>query len=304
VGDIETRLWWGYLSESDYFDNNSGNDHNLITGLTIAYGIPFLPGLSIGFNRIMLSKWEDMNYGALFTLLDPIMHYAAGQDENDQRASVAIDYVLPEAGLDIYLEWGKNDYSAGGRFWRYPFHTDGFTFGTKKTLLLSNILNGEIILEITKLDCSQDYDRLINWSSTFYAHHIITQGHTNGGQWLGAGIGTGGNSQYLGFKLYFPKGYGQLFFQRRNPDLDYTWFIDSKTYPKEGATAGIAEMNIRAFYDLGISGLYYVTKNVAISGSFIFRDELNPLNKSDMSAENDTFYRYNIYASIVIKYSL
>jgi hypothetical protein len=71
-----------------------------------------------------------------------------------------------------------------------------------------------------------DYDRLIGWSSTFYAHHIVTQGYTNQGQWLGTGIGTGGNSQYLGFKLYFLKGYGQFFIQRRNPDLDYSWYID------------------------------------------------------------------------------
>lgn len=77
--------------------------------------------------------------------------------------------------------------------------------GIKKTLPVISNLKGEMLLEITNLECSQDYDRVISWYSTFYAHHIITQGHTNRGQWLGAGIGTGENSQYLGFKLYFPK---------------------------------------------------------------------------------------------------
>jgi hypothetical protein len=304
IGDIETRAWWGYLSESDYFDNDNSNDHNLITGFTVAYAFPgILKGLSVGLNRIMLSKWDDMNYEAMFTLLWPFMESSAGSDNNDQRASVVIDYLLPKVGLDIYLEWGKNDYSAGENFLRYPFHTEGYTFGVKKSVPIKNKVGGEIILEITNLECSQDYDRLIDWSSTFYAHHIITQGHTNMGQWLGAGIGTGGNSQYLGFKLFYPKGDGQIFVQRRNPDMDYTWFIDSKTYPKGGATAGLAEWNIRAFFDFGASSLYYIAQNMTISGSFVFRDEFNPLNKSDSSHTFDSIHRYNIYVSMGLRYS-
>jgi hypothetical protein len=295
IGDIETRAWWGYLSESDYFDNDSTNDHNLITGFIIAYQFPFLKNLSIGLNRIMLSKWDNMNYESIFTLLCPFMEIAAGRDENDQRASITIDYLLPIAGLNIYLEWGRNDYNPGmDHFLRYPFHTEGYTIGLKKSLRFTTSLAGEILLEITKLECSQDYDRLIPWYSTFYAHHIITQGHTNRGQWLGSGIGTGGNSQYLGFKLYYPKGYGQVFVQRRNPDLDYIWFIDSKNHPSE------AENNIRMFLDFGVSGLYYITQKMRISGSFAFQNEYNPLNKRTGSEQSD--HRFNIAVSVGMKY--
>jgi len=294
IGDIEFRAWWGYLSESDYFDNDDSNNHNLITGVAIAYSFPsFLKGLTIGINRIMLSKWDDMNYGAVFTLLWPFMDYTQGfgEDENDQRASVIIDYLLPLAGINIYFEWGRNDFSPNMDFViRYPFHTTVYTFGVKKTVPVKNTLKGEILLEITNLECSQDYDRVIPWYATFYAHHIITQGHTNRGQWLGAGIGTGGNSQYLGFKLYFPKGYGNLFIQRRNPDLDYTWYMDR------------SEVNIRAFLDFGISGLYFFTPNLSILSSFVFRDEHNPLNQSDSSLFFSE-HRYNIYLSALIKYT-
>jgi len=294
IGDIEFRAWWGYLSESDYFDNNDSNNHNLITGVAIAYSFPsFLKGLTIGFNRIMLSKWDDMNYGAVFTLLWPFMDYKQGfgEDENDQRASIIIDYLLPLAGINIYFEWGRNDFSPIMDFViRYPFHTAVYTFGIKKTILINNILKGEILIEITDLECSQDYDRVIPWYSTFYAHHIITQGHTNRGQWFGAGIGTGGNSQYLDFKLYFPKGYGNLFFQRRNPDLDYTWYMDRD------------ESNIRAFLDFGISGLYFLKSNLSILGLFVFRDEHNPLNQSVPLSSNSE-HRYNLNLALSVKYS-
>jgi len=300
LGDIEFRAWWGYLSESDWFDNDKSNDHNLITGVALAYSFPsLLKGLTIGFNRIMLSKWDNMNYGDVFTLLFPVMSNGFGEDEGDQRASIIIDYLLPVAGINIYIDWGRNDYSPGfNSVIRYPFHTQAYTFGIRKALSFNSNYKGEILLELSSLECSQDYDRLIPWYSTFYAHHIITQGHTNRGQWLGAGIGTGGNSQYLGFKLYFPKGFGNLFIQRRNPDLDYTWFIDSKN-PGEYNP----EWNIRAFIDAGISGQYFLSPNLSLFASFVFRDDNNPLNKYNLNDGNETVHRFNFNFAAAVKYS-
>ena len=297
IGDIEFRAWWGYLSESDWFDNIVSNDHNLITGFSITYSFPyFLKGLTIGLNRIMLSKWEEMNFDSIFILLLPFMDNSLGDDNSDQRASIIIDYLLPVAGINIYFEWARNDYSPNGNYIvRYPFHTQGYTLGIKKSLVFSSFLMGEILLEITGLECSQDYDRIIPRSSTFYAHHQITQGHTNFGQWLGAGIGTGGNSQYLGFKLYFPKGYGSIFIQRRNPDLDYTWFIDSKK--NAGADIKKAERNIRAFFDFGISGLYFLSPNLSVLGSFVYRMEHCPLNDEALMQ-----FRHNFYIASLFKY--
>jgi hypothetical protein len=302
IGDIETRAWWGYLSESDYFDNDSSNDHNLITGFSIAYGVPFLPGLTIGFNRTMLSKWEAMNYQAIFTLLWPFMDTSAGFDKNDQRASIVFDYSLPIVGLDIYLEWARNDFD-----WfldvtvRYPFHTQGYTFGIKKSLPITNLISGEILLEITNLEASNDYI-MRNAGTTFYGHHVIQQGYTNQGQWLGTGIGTGGNSQYLGVKLYFPRGYGQLFIQRRNPDLDYTWFIDSNYYRSTYNNVELANWNIRAFLDIGISGLVYINRNMTVASSLVFRDEHNPLNRAVSMTDGKSIHRYNIHLSLTCKY--
>ncbi|GHV82034.1 hypothetical protein AGMMS49991_05920 [Spirochaetia bacterium] len=308
LGDIETRAWWGYLSESNYFDNNSDNNHNLITGFTIAYSFPgVLKGLSIGLNRIMLSKWDEMDAAAIFTLLWPFMDTSAGNDRNDQRASVVIDYLLPIAGLDIYLEWARNDFSPTlDHVIRYPFHTAGYTFGIKKTIPIRKMIKGEILLELSSLESSRDYyDR----ATTFYAHHIISQGHTNGGQWLGAGMGTGGNSQYLGFKVYFSRGYGQIFLQRQNPDLDYAWYIDmNKDYSSLPGDKSnyVVEWNIRAFFDVGISGHYFITPNLAVSASLIFRDEHNPLNLSPGATNPDIWdistHQFDFTAFAGVKY--
>ena len=157
-------------------------------------------------------------------------------------------------------------------------------------------------MELTYLECSADYDRLINWSSTFYAHHEITQGYTNKGQWLGAGTGTGGNSQYLGVKVYNPKGFFNFFIQRRNPDLDYTMYIDAKK-DAENIKNGIfnAEKNIRCLIDIGLQASYFLTKSFSISGKFVFEDEHNPLNINE--GDNHSDHRYNIILNLGLKYN-
>ena len=303
LGDIEVRTWWGKLSESDYFDNNEENNDNLISAVSAAWSLPYIfNGLTIGFNRTMLSKWDNINPYTLFEVLIPGMKSSAGSDESDQRFSLIFDYHLQKVGFNIYFEWARNDFSPYMDFVvRYPFHTQGWTLGLQQAFNLPKELKLQLLLEVTFLECSADYDRLINWYTTFYAHHKITQGYTNKGQWLGAGIGTGGNSQYLGFRLYHKKGSVDIFAHRRNPDLDYTMFIDSRNNPKE--TTNAAEGNIRCLLDFGLSSKYYVTKDFVLELKYIFSDERNPLNKSQEGSRSSV-HRFNNHIELSIEYKI
>ena len=298
IGDIEFRTWWGKLSESDFFDNDSSNDHNLLSGLSVAWSLPgIFTGLTLGVNRTMLSKWNDMDGYSLFEILVPSLGTSGGDDISDQRFSATVDYVLPKVGMELYFEWARNDFSPNLDFIiRYPFHTQAWTLGAKKAFDLPMDMQLQMILELTHLECSADYDRLIDWYSSFYVHHLITQGYTNGGQWLGAGIGTGGNSQYLGFRLYYKRGSVDLFIQRQNPDLDYTMYIDSKN------NSNAAEKNIRTILSFGLSGEYYILQNLRIFGAYIFIDEHNPLNKSNLNGNSN--HRYNNNLQLGIKLSV
>lgn len=303
LGSIEFRGWWGKLSESDYFDNDDNNNNNLISGLSLNYSFPgFFDGLTIGFNRVLLAKWNEISPYSLFRIYVPRMN--GDSDKSDQRFSLTFDYLLPKIGMDIYLEWARNDFSPNLDYIiRYPYHTEGWTFGINKSFDLSDNYKLLVLLELTYLECSADYDRLINWSSTFYAHHEITQGHTNRGQWLGAGIGTGGNSQYLGFQLLHKKGDIDFFVQRRNPDLDYTMYIDAHK-DAENISQGHynAEANIRCLLSFGLSSKYYLSKNIVISGSYIITDERNPLNISN--SDHSSIHRINNTFNVLLKYYL
>ena len=302
LGDVEGRGWWGYLTESDYFDNDESNNHNLISGLSLNYAFPgIFEGLSVGFNRIMLSKWDDISSYSLSRIYIPKMN--GGTDVADQRFSFTFDYALPKAGFEVYLEWARNDFSPNMDYIiRYPYHTQAWTFGAEKAFNISPKYGLKVLLELTYLENSADYDRLINWYTTFYSHYQITQGHTNRGQWLGAGIGTGGNSQYLGLEFFHPKGYVTLFAQRRNPDLDYTMYIDAKN-DAVNISNGIfnAEGNIRCNLDFGISTIHFFTPYITGMGSFVFEDERNPLNVSKSFGSSD--HRYNCIFRLGGKYS-
>jgi hypothetical protein len=84
--------------------------------------------------------------------------------------------------------------------------------------------------------------------------------------------------------------------------LDYTYYLDK--YPDEYTNGNwVAEGNIRLFLDIGLSGLYYITPNLSVSGSFVFRDERNPLNKSISLTNHSSVHRYNVCLAASVKYS-
>ena len=306
LGDIEFRYWLGKTTESDFFDNDSTNDNNLITGLSVIYNVPFFDGLRIGLNRTMLSKWDNKNAYTLFTLLIPFMQKKAGYDESDQRASIFLDYYIPNGGIDIYFEWGKNDYNSGtDNIMRYPFHTQAITAGFKKTIEFTNTpsIYGQFLCELTFIETSMDYHFFYDWGgigSDFYSHRKITQGYTNKGQYIGAGIGAGGNAQSVSYKLYYPKGYTEIAISRINPDLNYSYFLAPRNSQSSTPNEDV-KSSIRVLFNIGVSSKYFITDALSVQGSLIFSDEHNPLNKNDTNTSISE-HRFNIVSQLNIKY--
>jgi hypothetical protein len=296
IGDIETRIWWGYLSESDYFDNNSSNDHNLISGFSFSYApSSFLNGFSISLNRIMLSKWNDFDYTGIFELLVPSMRSSStGYDERDQRASIVFNYLFTNVGFEFYFEWARNDATGSGLYGliRNPFHTQAFTIGIRKNLIFNSELQGELLLEFTNLESTREYEFV--GPTTFYAHHIILQGHTNKGQWLGAGAGTGSNSQYLGFTLFHKKGYSLLFIQRQGIDNDYLWF---RKFGLPVADKYEEDYNFKAYLSLGINNYYSLNDYFGIFSGFTYTSIINP------TYDDGNKFGMNIQGSLGVKFT-
>ncbi|GHU77301.1 hypothetical protein FACS189461_5610 [Spirochaetia bacterium] len=170
LGDVEARLWVGYLSESDYFDNDDSNDHNMFHGLSLAYAPSFLPGLTLSANRVCLVPWEWEN-----------LKYIWPMDNNtieDQKASFALSWLFPQVGFEIFGELGIDDFVSGKGiidYIRHPFHTTVYTVGLKKfvNIVPKKQIYGEILFESNWMEMTQDFQ--LQWTYSCYFHHLITQ---------------------------------------------------------------------------------------------------------------------------------
>lgn len=298
IGDLEARIFSGVIQESDYFDNKSDNDYNFNNMLSVAYAPSPLPGLVLFANRSYLAPFGWEGLGSLGSLLFINLEGGGGQDEWDQRASFGFSWLLPSAGVEFYGEAGINDYSPSlDGYIRYPFHSMVYTGGFRKSVSLPGLREGgaELLFEWSNLELSQDFQ--FQWPGTFYAHHQIQQGYTNGGQWLGAGIGSGGNSQYLGFTLYQRLWSATLFIHRINPDNDYNY---SKTIQEETDPEGI--WDFRADLSFGAEAELRLCTGFSYEFSLVYTMIHNPLYETISLDKTDK--EHNLHASVLVKYKL
>lgn len=216
LGEIEGRAWLGYLTESDYFDNDSTNDHRQLTGFSVAYSPSILPELTLSINKISLARWDEKSA----KYLNPL--YNSNEFE-DQKASFGADLLFPTVGFEVYGELGVDDYN--GRGFADPFHTMIYTVGAIKELtfikrVTKSKLASELIFEWSNFGMSQDFQ--LEWKYMgYYSHSLISQGYTQNGQIIGAGSGYFGNSQYIALRTYFSKGNVTLFLHYNRPDTNY-----------------------------------------------------------------------------------
>jgi hypothetical protein len=300
IGDIETRIWTGYLSESQYFDNDESNNHNMIHGFTFAYSPSFVKGLTLFANRIALVKWKWENLKYILPL-NQNTHIGETDAGEDQKMSFGFNWAFPQVGFELYTEIGLDDFVPDGfpkGYIRYPLHTLAYTAGLKKTFNINQEkqIFGELHLEINNSEMSQDFQ--FQWPYNFGFHHQITQGYTNKGQLLGTGYGYGGNMQYLDFSVLYPKGKSTFTIARWNPDNNYLY---SKAI---NAKANEDELNDKYFtafkanFIIGFSTLYYITKDFNINGSVLYNLIINN------HYENDSNETHNLYFSLGIEYNI
>jgi hypothetical protein len=170
----------------------------------------------------------------------------------DQKISLGASWLLKDAGFEVYGELAFDDFLPQNPLIKNPFHATAVSFGIVKNfnIVSSRNIYGQLLFEFNWMEMTQDY-QVIGFPTSFYTHYVVPHGHTNRGQWLGNAVSPAGNSQYLGFTLYYPKGKSSLFLSRNNPDSNFIW--------KEGisVTPG-KEYNLKANFLLGMDTLFFL----------------------------------------------
>ena len=237
LGAFETKIIFGQLSESRYFDAFPENNKRFFTGMTVGYSLPFLPNLVLGFNKVLYKQskyYTPSDLAALFWIFDQgiMIDSVLTKDSFDQMASFFVDWKFEEADLRIYFEWAKNDFS--GDFIRIitePEHSRAYTLGLEKAFDLPKEKVLYFMMEHSNLVRNQSWSYRAN--PPYYQHILVDQGYTHQGQVLGAGIGGGSMSQFLGLSLYDQKSLLGIDFQAIRFDDDYFLEMDHGSGQKE-----------------------------------------------------------------------
>lgn len=271
LGYIEGRIWVGQLEESDYFDNNPDNNKRMLTAMSASYNPSFIPGFTIGINRVFMTYWRPENIKyilRLFTASRSNALSSSGNDE-DQKFSIFAECNFPKVGFTIYGELGRDDFSSDED--ANPFHTAIYTIGAKQNIPLPFGLKSELNFEWSNFEMSQDFQ--LQWPYLgYYAHGFVNQGYTHNGQVLGAGFGWAGNSQFIQYKVYYPKGYTAIKFHRYCPNNNSVY--SQAVYTVSDATDGSIYQNwyanFETFYCWGLNTCVYLIKNLTLSFDFTY----------------------------------
>ena len=212
------------------------NDDRYLNGLVLTWQPKWTQGLHLGITRLFYQYKSELTSGPADYL--PVIGQLFKKNlpnedaaKRDQLASVFFRLILPKEKAEVYGEYGRNDHSLDLRdFLLEPEHASAYIVGLKKIFEVNKQNNLELFMEFAHLQNSQTM--LLRELEGWYTHYQVRHGYTNLGQVIGAGIGTGSNSQSFGFNwLKETKQLGVLLERVvRNNDFYYNVFTTSRNY--------------------------------------------------------------------------
>jgi hypothetical protein len=287
IGKIEFRFVAGWPDDSDYYASQT--PQRFMSALHVIYSPSFLPGLHVGANRLthMYVPEDGLTAAEIFTS-QPFAERQLGTNNPDENemASIFFRWVFPRASAEIYGSYFREDSFYDSRdLYLQIDHDRAYTIGFQKLVHMNRIDFIRVNLELSNLVPNRVQE--VRPQTYYYRHSRIRQGHTNRGHVLGAEIGPGSGSQYLGVDGFFKKGMLGIFFQRVE-DNDYFHY---RYYNFRPAGSGYKDIwRNRVDINYGVNGLYKFS-SLILEGGIIFNHNLNygRYDYGDLNVTFDTF---------------
>lgn len=202
---VETRAgtwdaWYtvGALRESNFFDRNPANDRRSLAAFAVQWRPPHTTGVEFGIARMVIGATGV----SLGTMTDPLRSVGHPNTTDslsgtrDQITSLWTRWAPPGAGFEAWAEWARFEEPVSLRdLLESPGHAQGYTVGLQWARPVGNG-TARLWGEATYLEPSASL-RLRPEGVTYVSRSVV-QGFTELGQPLGAGIGPGASSQWVG----------------------------------------------------------------------------------------------------------
>lgn len=209
---VQTRLgtwdaWYtvGSLRESDFFGRSPGNDPRSMGAFAVTWRPPRSTGVEFGIARLVIlanSISAHTIFAPLRSVGRPNSSDSLAPGTRDQITSLWTRWAPPGVGFEAWVEWARFEEPASLRdLLESPGHSQGYTVGLQWA---RRVQRGSVRVwgEVTYLEPSASL-RLRPEGIT-YASRSVPQGFTVRGQPLGAGIGPGSSSQWVGSDWIHP----------------------------------------------------------------------------------------------------
>jgi hypothetical protein len=210
---LNARMIGGRLDQSAYSYADWANRRRFISGLVVSVGVRQLPGLEIGGGRLFQNVWPDTGFGFGDVVRPLFQNFlkaklnstlgSAGDNPDNQLASIFARWVFPESGVEVYGEYGREDNAWDTRdLLLEPDHDVAYMVGLSRVWKRSGakllVVRGELLNSALT-----DLNR-VRPQTPAYTHSRILQGHTQFGQILGAPSGFAGGGATIAVDLYSP----------------------------------------------------------------------------------------------------
>jgi hypothetical protein len=217
VGSFEGQIIAGKLVNSNYpalLTTTTSDGTNLavaknqssryFTGFNLNYHPKWIPGFTLGLIRSFNAYYDDVKKGG-FNAYVPFFTSYTKKNVNDgvgdlfprdQITSLYGRWLFQKAMAEVYFEYGWQDnlYNLTDLI-QSPEHSRAYIFGVRKMIPVKGRADQHILISTEVTQTSQHAERSIREVGLWYVNYQLLHGHTQDGQTLGAGTGTGGNIQ-------------------------------------------------------------------------------------------------------------
>ncbi|MDB5159538.1 MAG: hypothetical protein JWR50_4245 [Mucilaginibacter sp.] len=244
IGYFEGQVIAGHLDNSGYppllttalpdgtnLYAKKRNDWRYFTGFNINYHPNWIPGFTLGIIRTFDAYYNDVKTGGFNAYVPFFTSYTKNDVNNgvgdlfprDQITSLYGRWLFPKAQAEVYLEYGWEDnlYNLSDLL-QSPEHSRAYVFGLRKMLPFNGSNDQHILVSAEITQTSQHAERSIREVGLWYTNYQLLQGHTNDGQTLGAGTGTGGNIQSIDISWVSGLKKLGIEFERFEHDVDFS----------------------------------------------------------------------------------
>ncbi len=210
IGDVEGRAIIGSLTPSLYFRQPAGSPSGrALSGAVVTLRPSADTTVTVGFERMVLTPVHsgfDV-FGHALDVLYRNQNLGSGTTPSTPRSSDQLTgafarWLLPSARSEVYAEFSRSELPRSVRqFLIAPLYTGAYTLGVAHGWRAPQGASVIVRAELTDLEQTRKFSDLPA-PPDYYTGRAAPGGFTNRGQVLGAAIGPGSQSQYLGVDYY------------------------------------------------------------------------------------------------------